>query len=101
MSLDDESNSDDLRCHDGTSARKTFTFTFDETVAAALYAADKRVLGRTPRFGKPRSIFCNMGICFDCMVQIDGRPNQRACRQIVAHDMRVESQDSFGTWEST
>ena len=31
-----------------------------------------------------------MGICFDCLVRIDGRANQRACMTKVAPGMRVE-----------
>ncbi|TMH00649.1 MAG: hypothetical protein E6H67_18945, partial [Betaproteobacteria bacterium] len=33
-----------------------------------------------------------MGICFDCLVVIDGRPNQQSC-MIPAHDgMQIERQ---------
>ena len=60
-----------------------------ETVAAALTAAGIRRL-RTDDRGAPRGVFCGMGVCFDCLVRIDGRPNQRACMTKVAPDMRVE-----------
>ena len=60
-----------------------------ETVAAALTAADIRRL-RTDDRGEPRGVFCGMGVCFDCLVRIDGRPNQRACMTKVAPGMRVE-----------
>ena len=60
-----------------------------ETVAAALTAAGIRTL-RTDDRGEPRGVFCAMGVCFDCLVRIDGRPNQRACMTKVAPGMRVE-----------
>ena len=49
-----------------------------ETIAAALAAADI-VAVRQARSGAPRGPFCGMGVCFDCLVTVDGRPNQRAC----------------------
>jgi aerobic-type carbon monoxide dehydrogenase small subunit (CoxS/CutS family) len=70
-----------------------------ETVAAALLAAGRRVLRRTARLGEPRGIYCGMGICFDCLVQIDGRPNMQACRIAVAEGMCVQTQHGIGTQE--
>src|SRR3982751_1159024 len=49
-----------------------------ETVAAALAAAGI-VAVRQARSGAPRGPFCGMGVCFDCLVTVDGRPSQRAC----------------------
>lgn len=61
-----------------------------ETVAAALAAADI-VAVRETRSGAPRGPFCGMGVCFDCLVTIDGRPSQRACLTKVAAGMDVRS----------
>jgi predicted molibdopterin-dependent oxidoreductase YjgC len=33
-----------------------------------------------------------MGVCFDCLVTIDGVPNQRACMVAVAAGMRITTQ---------
>ena len=58
---------------------------------AALIAAGQRELRRT-RFGEePRSIFCGIGICFDCVVTINVVANQRACLIEISNDMKVES----------
>jgi predicted molibdopterin-dependent oxidoreductase YjgC len=70
-----------------------------QTVAAALLAAGRRTLRHTARRGEPRGLFCGMGVCFDCLVQIDGRPNVRACQAIVAEGMRVETQVGHGSVE--
>ena len=70
-----------------------------ETVAAALLAQGRRVLRTTSRESQPRGVFCNMGICFDCLVEIDGRPNRRACQSFVVEGMRVRTQCGVGQWE--
>ncbi|MEU0571372.1 2Fe-2S iron-sulfur cluster-binding protein [Nonomuraea sp. NPDC005983] len=34
----------------------------------------------TDRFGgRPRGLFCGIGVCFDCLVTVNGRPPERAC----------------------
>ena len=53
---------------------KDFVCESGQTIAAALIAADQREL-RSTRFGnEPRSIFCGIGICYDCVVVVDGIP---------------------------
>lgn len=49
-----------------------------ETIAAALLAAGKVRL-RVSRSGSPRGLYCGMGLCYECLVTVDGRANQRAC----------------------
>jgi predicted molibdopterin-dependent oxidoreductase YjgC len=70
-----------------------------ETVAAALMAAGKRVLRITAVTETPRGVFCGMGVCFDCLVVIDGEPSRRACMTFAADGMRVETQIGFGAAE--
>ena len=68
-----------------------FTGAAGQSVAAALIANGQRELRKT-RFGEePRSIFCGIGICFDCVVTINGVANQRACLIEISNDMNVES----------
>jgi predicted molibdopterin-dependent oxidoreductase YjgC len=62
-----------------------------ETVAAALLADDVAQL-RTTAGGEPRGVFCGMGVCFDCLVVVDGVPNTRACMTWVADGMDVRRQ---------
>ncbi|MBV9834077.1 MAG: (2Fe-2S)-binding protein, partial [Alphaproteobacteria bacterium] len=61
-----------------------------ETIAAAL-AANDIVAVRQARSGAPRGPYCGMGVCFDCLVTVDGRPNQRACLTKAAPGMQIES----------
>lgn len=72
-----------------------------ESVAAALLAAGRRELRRTNRRDEARGLFCGMGVCFDCLMRIDGRPNVQACLVPVAEGMRVETQRGLGEWRSS
>lgn len=60
-----------------------------QTVALALMEAGYRTLRQTPVSGQPRSILCLMGVCFDCLVQIDGQPNVQSCMVTVRDGMQV------------
>jgi hypothetical protein len=60
-----------------------------ESIAMALWAAGRRELRRSSRDGAPRGVFCNMGICYECLVRIDGAP-VRACMVAVADGLVVE-----------
>lgn len=63
-----------------------------ETVAAALLAAGRPSFRDTPERGRPRGPFCMMGVCFDCLIEIDGQPNRQACQVRVRPDMKVRRQ---------
>jgi predicted molibdopterin-dependent oxidoreductase YjgC len=63
-----------------------------DTVAAALLAAGADALRTTPVSGSPRGPYCLMGVCFDCVVEIDGQANRRACMTQVAPGMRIVTQ---------
>lgn len=49
------------------------------TIAAALWRAGIMSWRRTRVEAEPRGVFCGIGVCFDCLVTVNGRPNQRAC----------------------
>ena len=63
-----------------------------DTVAAALLSAGCIDFRTTPVIGSKRGAFCMMGVCFDCLVTIDGLPNQQACMLRVRDGMRIERQ---------
>jgi D-hydroxyproline dehydrogenase subunit gamma len=62
-----------------------------ESVAALLFV-EGVVATRTTRSGEPRGVYCGMGVCFDCLVVVDGVPNTRACVTWVQEGMTVERQ---------
>jgi predicted molibdopterin-dependent oxidoreductase YjgC len=67
-----------------------------QTVGAALIAAGQRHWHTTRREAAPRGLFCGIGICFDCLVTVNGRPNLRACLTEVAAGDQVRTQEGSG-----
>ena len=65
-----------------------------ETVAAVLLA-EGHIATRKTRSGSPRGVYCGMGVCFDCLVVVDGVPNTRACVTWVRDGMDVARQDGL------
>jgi D-hydroxyproline dehydrogenase subunit gamma len=63
-----------------------------DTVAAALFAAGYDHCRTTPVSGAPRAPYCMMGVCFDCLVTIDGVGNRQGCLVRVRDGMKVELQ---------
>ncbi len=63
-----------------------------DSVAAALFAAGLLACRTTAVSGAARGPYCMMGVCFDCLVTIDGTPNQQGCMIKVSPGMRVERQ---------
>lgn len=74
---------------------RTVTAYEGETVAAMLLAEGHVATRMTPG-GSPRGVYCGMGVCFDCLVVVDGVPNTRACVTWVRDGMEVARQDGFG-----
>lgn len=86
------------------------SFTFDgreiefddgQSIGAALTAAGIRSWRTTRNDGRPRGIFCGIGICFDCLVVVDGSPNERACLVPARQSQRVETQEGTGHGDLT
>ena len=71
-----------------------------QSVAAALWTLDERVLRTTRVDGAPRGLFCGMGVCFDCLVTIDGRANRQACLVPATEGMVVTRQHGNGSGSS-
>ncbi len=46
----------------------------------------------SPHKHEKRGAYCNMGVCFECLMEIDGKPNQQACLTVVKEGMRVNRQ---------
>ena len=63
-----------------------------ETVAGAVLACGLPSVRTTPVSGAPRMPYCLMGVCFECLMEIDGVPNSQACMTLVREGMRVNRQ---------
>jgi D-hydroxyproline dehydrogenase subunit gamma len=64
----------------------------DSAAAAALLAGVPRTRA-TPVSGAPRAPYCMMGVCFECLMVIDGVSSRQACLVPVREGMRIDIQD--------
>ena len=96
------------RMNNSITGSKTVTLTIEgkeiaafqgDTVAAAMLAAGFVSTRTTPVSEQRRAPYCMMGICFDCLVEINSIPNQRACQVLVQEGMRVNIQEKEGSLE--
>ncbi|MFI8993639.1 (2Fe-2S)-binding protein [Streptomyces sp. NPDC053542] len=62
-----------------------------QSIAGVLLAAG-RTSWRTARSGAPRGVFCGIGVCFDCVLTVNGAPDVRACRRRAADGDVVTTQ---------
>lgn len=64
----------------------------DETVASVLL----RIFGSDYRShavgGATRAPYCLMGVCFECLAEVDGVPNRQACLITVREGMTISRQ---------
>jgi sarcosine oxidase subunit alpha len=63
-----------------------------DSVAAALLLAGRAACGTTAVTGQKRAPYCLMGVCFECLVAIDGEAARQACLVPVRDGMRIETQ---------
>lgn len=69
------------------------SFTPGQTVGAALADAGIVSWRTTRRDRAPRGLFCGIGVCFDCLVTVDGARSQRACLVEACEGQDVRSSD--------
>jgi hypothetical protein len=90
---------------------RDFTISFDgepvavaagQTIAAALIASGRGSWRETRGAAAPRGLFCGIGVCFDCLVTVNGTRSVRACLltaspgDVVASERGVERDDLAG-----
>ncbi|UYQ72261.1 (2Fe-2S)-binding protein [Pelagibacterium flavum] len=61
-------------------------------VAAALLAGGVHNFRSSVVGGSPRAPYCMMGVCFECLVEIDGVPARQSCLTPVREGMTVSPQ---------
>jgi D-hydroxyproline dehydrogenase subunit gamma len=62
------------------------------SAAAAVLLAGLDSIRETPVGGVPRAPYCMMGVCFDCLAEIDGVPNRQSCMVTVVSGMAIRRQ---------
>jgi len=90
--------------------RKQVSFTFDgrtmvgyegEPVLTALYSSGITTFSKSPRFHRPRGLYCAIGKCSSCDMRVDGVPNVRTCITPLKEGMLVETQNGYGEAPTT
>lgn len=74
----------------------TIPYKDGDTLASALWKADRKVIGRSMKYHRPRGIYCNTGSCANCFVNVDGTPNVPSC-MTAASPCEVKSQNRIGS----
>ena len=60
--------------------------------AAVLGHAHAGETCRHPVDGSPRAPYCLMGVCFECLMEINGQPDVQSCLVTVQEGMAVRRQ---------
>lgn len=63
-----------------------------DTIASALMANGIREFRVTPKKKEGRGVFCGIGQCSDCMVEVDGVPNIKSCVTPLVSGMGIKKQ---------
>jgi D-hydroxyproline dehydrogenase subunit gamma len=89
-----------IRIDEGLTRGEAFFFEVDgesvpafvgETVAAALMADGRRALRMTAGRKEARGYYCGMGVCWDCMMWLEGEGSVQTCRLLAAPGMRLRT----------
>lgn len=67
-----------------------------DTVAAVLLASGRLAVRTSAVSGSPRAPYCMMGVCFECLVTIDGRAGVQACMTAAAGGMDIRTAQGGG-----
>ncbi len=62
------------------------------TAAAAMLLHGTGATRTTAISGENRAPYCMMGVCFECLMEINGEPNQQGCLVTVTEGMRINTQ---------
>lgn len=63
-----------------------------QSIAGVLLGSGRVSWRETAVAGRPRGLFCGIGVCFDCLVTVDGVPDVRACQRRACEGDEVSSQ---------
>ena len=55
-----------------------------QSIAGVILAGGLLGFRRTSAHGRPRGVFCGIGVCYDCLVEVNGQRDVRACQRRAA-----------------
>ena len=62
------------------------------TAAAAMLLHNEGATRTSALSDEGRAPYCMMGVCFECLMEINSEPNQQGCLVIVTEGMRINRQ---------
>ena len=71
---------------------RTYRGVLGQSIAGILLANDVLDWRTTTGREALRGLFCGIGVCFDCVVTVDGVPDVRACQRRARGGENVERQ---------
>jgi predicted molibdopterin-dependent oxidoreductase YjgC len=63
-----------------------------QSLAGVILAGGTLGFRRTSVAGRPRGVFCGIGVCFDCLVEVNGQRDVRACQRRASDGDVVRTQ---------
>jgi len=72
-----------------------------EMIVSALVAAGINVFRYTSKKHEPRGVFCAIGQCTDCVMEVNGVANVRTCVTPVENNMQIKTQIGLGVWQGS
>ena len=70
-----------------------------EMIASALMAAGIKTFRYSLKNHEPRGIFCAIGRCTDCVMEVNSHPNVRTCVTLIEDGMIINTQEGLGEWK--
>lgn len=67
-----------------------------QSIAGILLGDGRLAWRESARQGEPRGLFCGIGVCFDCLVAVNGVRDVRACQRRARDGDVVEVQRDRG-----
>jgi predicted molibdopterin-dependent oxidoreductase YjgC len=72
-----------------------------EMIASALVAVGIKTFRFSSKHNEPRGLFCAIGRCTDCVMEVNGKPNVRTCITPVEDKMVINTQNGLGEWKES
>ncbi|GAB3279607.1 (2Fe-2S)-binding protein [Kineosporia babensis] len=65
-----------------------------QSIAGVLMGNGRQSWRRSPRTGRPRGVFCGIGVCFDCLLTVNDIPDVRACQRRAGEGDVITTQEA-------
>src|SRR6266849_2686730 len=70
-----------------------------DTIGSTLFESGVQIFSRSFKYHRPRGLLCVAGKCPNCLLNVDGTPNVRACVTPAREGIRVRHQNAWPSLE--